>query len=300
WGAKTEIPDCTASAYPLEISARCNGFTRSTKISIPSRRASQKFTFRNRNLTVMCAWPVFTQAGGVPAGERNPMLLRATTYRLLVLQAVLSSVACLAQAASPSQFASPSDPVQAATGLMDNSPCQAVTGGNQQLAPLAKLCEFALNYQRELPDFLAEMTTTERRSRLTTIVTAQVTLKQGHESYAVMTVNGKPVDVGSVNDMPKVPMRFTSSGEFGALLVDLFHPGEAEFEFRKQATLHGTPVVVYDFHVPASSNKFWSLTDDFGHTLHPELQGELWVEAGTGRLMRESLQPVHLPAGFEI
>ena len=95
-------------------------------------------------------------------------------------------------------------------------------------------------------------------------------------------------------------MRFTSSGEFGALLVDLFHPGEAEFEFRKQATLHGTPVVVYDFHVPASSNKFWSLTDDFGHTLHPELQGELWVEAGTGRLMRESLQPVHLPAGFEI
>ena len=183
---------------------------------------------------------------------------------------------------------------------MDNSPCQAVTGGNQQLAPLAKLCEFALNYQRELPDFLAQMTITERQPSSKIVVTAQVALEQGHESYAAMTVNGKPVDVDSLNELPKSSMRFTSSGEFGAFLVDLFHPGEAEFQFRKQATLNGTPVVVYDFHVSASSNTFWSLTDDLGHTLHPEFQGELWVEAGTGRLMRESLQPVHLPADFEI
>jgi hypothetical protein len=228
------------------------------------------------------------------------MLLSAKNCRLLVLQAVLSWAACLAQAASPSQFELPSDTVSAATGIMDNSPCQAITGGNQQMAPLAKLCEFALNYQRELPDFLAKVTIAERRSKRTTVVTAQVALQQGHESYSAMTVNGKPVDVGSLNDTPKVPLRFTSSGEFGALLVDLFHPGEAEFHFRKQAILNRTPVVIYDFHVPASSNKFWSLTDNFGHTLHPELRGELWVEAGTGRLMRESFQPVHLPAGFAI
>ena len=227
------------------------------------------------------------------------MRLSVTSCRLLVLQAVLSSAVCLAQAASPSQSASSSEPVRAATGIMDNSPCQAVTGGNQQPAPLAKLCEVALNYQQEMPDFLAQMTITESQP-FKTVVTAQVTLKQGHESYSAMTVNGKPVEVDSLNKVPKVPMRFTSSGEFGALLVDLFHPGEAEFQFRKQATLQGTPVVVYGFHVSASRNTFWSLTDDFGHTLHPEFQGELWVEAGTGRLMRESLQPVHLPADFEI
>lgn len=227
------------------------------------------------------------------------MVRPATCYRLLVLQAVLSSVACLAQAASPSQFASSSDPLQAATGIMDSSPCQAITGGNQQMAPLAKLCEFALNYQRELPDFLAQTTITESQP-FKTVVTAQVALKQGHESYAVMTVNGKPVKADSLNEVPKESMRFTSSGEFGAFLVDLFHPGNAEFQFRKQAKLNGTPVVIYGFHVPASSNTFWSLSDDLGHTLHPEFQGELWVEAGTGRLMRESLQPVHLPADFEI
>ena len=202
------------------------------------------------------------------------MLLHATTYRLLVLQAVLSSVACLAQPASPSQFASSPDPVQAATGLMDNSPCQAVQGGNQQLAPLAKLCEFALNYQRELPDFLAQTTITENQASSKTVVTAQVALKQGHESYAVMTVNGKPFEADSLNEVPKGSMRFTSSGEFGAFLVDLFHPGEAEFQFRRQDKLNGTPVVVYDFHVSASSNTFWSLTDDLGHTLHPEFQGD--------------------------
>ena len=75
------------------------------------------------------------------------MLLHATTYRLLVLQAVLSSVACLAQPASPSQFASSPDPVQAATGLMDNSPCQAVQGGNQQLAPFGQ----TLRIRTQLP-----------------------------------------------------------------------------------------------------------------------------------------------------
>jgi hypothetical protein len=228
------------------------------------------------------------------------MRLSVTRCRLLVLQAVLSSVACLAQAAPPSQLASSPNPLQAATSLVDNIPCQAVTGGSQQLAPLAKLCEFALNYQQELPDFLAQTSITESQPSFKTVVTGQVALKQGHESYTAMTVNGKPVEADSLNDVPKGSMRFTSSGEFGAFLVDLFHPGEAEFQFRRQDKVNGTPVVVYDFHVSASSNTFWSLTDDLGHTLHPEFQGELWVEAGTGRLMRESLQPVHLPADFEI
>jgi len=226
---------------------------------------------------------------------------RATTIpRLLLLMTVLSSAACLAQDSSPSQLAAPSGLVQGGTGAMSNSVCQAITAGDQQRAPLAKLCQFALNYQQELPDFLAEMTVTEHHLRSTTVITGQVGLNQGHEIYSPMTVNGKPVGADNASNLLPLSMRFTSSGEFGALLVDLFHPSKAEFQFRKQATLNGTRAMVYDFHVSAVSNTFWRLTDAYGHTLHPELRGELWIDAGTGRLMREVFEPVHLPASFEI
>ena len=225
------------------------------------------------------------------------MVRLAMGYRLLVLQIVLSSAACLAQTESPSQLAPLSEPIPAPSA---NSSCKAIAGGNQQLAPLAKLCEFALNYQQQLPDFLAEMTVTEHRLRSTTVITGQVGLNQGHEIYSVMTVNGKPVEAENASILLPLSMRFTSSGEFGAVLVDLFHPGRAEFQFRKQATLNGTRAMVYDFHVSALSNTFWRLTDAAGHTLHPELRGELWIDAGTGRLMREIFAPVHLPSSFEI
>jgi hypothetical protein len=221
-------------------------------------------------------------------------------YRRLPLHVLLFSAACLAQVASPPQPASLASPFPRESAATGNGSCEAIASGNQQLAPLAKLCEFALNYQQELPDLLAEMTITEHRPQFATVVTAQVTFSHGHESYSATSVDGKPVEVNGTTKLPSVAMRFTSSGEFGSLLVDLFHPGFAEFKFSKQATLHGTAVLVYGFHVPASSNTLWAVTDDFGHTVHPEIRGELWVEAGTSRLMRESLEPAHLPASFEI
>jgi hypothetical protein len=183
---------------------------------------------------------------------------------------------------------------------MRNSSCQPITAGGPQLAPLAKLCEFALNYQHELPDFMAEMTVTEVRPQLTTVITAQVTFTQGRESYSAMAVNGTPIAMGSPQKTPPGSMRFTSSGEFGSCLVDLFEPGGTEFRFRKQTTIHGTPAALYDFRVPASKNTFWGVTDDSGHSVLPEFRGQLWVAVETGRVMRESMEPVHLPASFEI
>jgi hypothetical protein len=225
------------------------------------------------------------------------MVRLAISPRLLVLPVVLSTAACLAQGQSPTQLAAPSVPVQAQAS---DSSCQAIASGNPQLAPVAKLCKFALTYQQELPDFLAEMTVTEHRLRSTTVIVGQVGLNQGHEIYSATTVNGKPADADNASNMFPLSMRFTSSGEFGAMLVDLFHPNMAEFQFRKQATLNGTRAMVYDFHISALSNTFWRLTDATGHTLHPELRGELWIDTGTGRVMREIFEPVHLPSNFEI
>ena len=220
-------------------------------------------------------------------------------WRLLVVHAVLSSAACLAQGVSPSQFApSPAALVERRDTV--TSPCQAITDSKQQLAPLGELCRFAVIYQQQLPDFIAHMTVTETHLRSTTVVDAQVTFSREGESYSAMTVNGEPVETGEFKNIPAALMRFASSGEFGSSLVDLFQPGAAEFQFHKHARLRGKPVVVYDFHVSTSSHASWILADGSGHSLRSESRGELWVEAATGRLLREIEEPVHIPAGFEI
>lgn len=159
---------------------------------------------------------------------------------------------------------------------------------------ISKFCDFALNYRHQLPDFIAQQTTTFGGSHPSIVVTAQVTYRSGLEYYSHLALNGKPVT-------PKSPLpgniRFTSAGEFGSLLVDLFTVQDAaEFKFRKTSTLRGVPVSIYEFHVPEKKNTFWTLRDGSGHEWKPEFRGEVWLEQQTGRPRREQIEAVHLPA----
>jgi hypothetical protein len=206
--------------------------------------------------------------------------------RVLLLGAVLSSVACLGQAAPESGSA-----------VMDTSDCNAISAGDPHLGLISKLCEFALTYRHQLPDFIAQQTTTTRKRFSTNIITAQVTFRQGQEHYSHVTVNGKPVPSSSLTRTPPQNIQFSSTGEFGSLLVDLFaSPAAAQFKFRKQASLRGMPVAVYEFHLPAVNNTFWTVRGTDGRILKPEFRGQLWLEQQTGRPLREELEPVSLPA----
>ena len=131
--------------------------------------------------------------------------------------------------------------------------------------------------------------------RSSTVVTSQVTFRSGVEYYSYLTVDGKPVKPETA--LPR-SIRFTSSGEFGSLLVDLFAvPDAVEFKLHKTSTLRGTPVAIYEFHVAEKKNTFWTLRDGSGQTWKPEFRGEVWLEQETGRPLREVIEPIHLPAG---
>jgi hypothetical protein len=67
---------------------------------------------------------------------------------------------------------------------------------------------------------------------------------------------------------------------------------------RKETKLRKIPSSVYQFHIAAEKNTFWALRDNRGVTLHPEYEGELWLERQNGRLLRLELRPVHLPENF--
>jgi len=195
------------------------------------------------------------------------------------------------------ELSTPPAAIKGGDPVIDTSYCSAIPAGDARLVLVSKLCEFALTYRRELPDFIAQQTTTTHQMSSTNVITAQVTFRRGHEHYSHITINGQHVP--STGRLPR-NVRFISAGEFGSFLVDLFaSPGVTEFKFRKEAMLRGIPVAIYDFHIPLGKNTFWTLRDSKGLALRPEFRGELWLDRQTGRPLREELEPIRLPAGSE-
>lgn len=216
---------------------------------------------------------------------------------VLLFGAALLSTTCVAQLAPAKPETRPSDAIDSTNTVMDASHCSAISANDARLSLVSKFCEFALTYRRQLPDFIAQQTTTTRAVSSTNVITSQVTFRHGQEHYSHVKINGQPVP--STGTFPK-NLRFTSTGEFGSFLVDLFSSaGVAEFKFRKEAMLQGIPVAVYEFHIPSGKNTFWALRDSKGRALRPEFRGELWLDQQTGRPLREELEPVHLPAASE-
>ncbi len=184
------------------------------------------------------------------------------------------------------------------SSAVDTGHCRDIGAGDPRVRPLSAVCEFALTYLRQLPDFICDQTTTNHGPSATTLLKAQVRFVNGSEQYSHVTINGAPTDVVS----PKMlsVLRFVSSGELGSNLVNLFTPPiVAQFRFRKDAVLRQTPASVFEFHVPAKKNTFWTIADNTGTKLHPEYRGELWLDRQRGRLLQISLWPERLPDGFQ-
>lgn len=220
-----------------------------------------------------------------------------TGCQVLLLGAVLSSAACLGQAApAQPELAAPLAAIESGSAVMDTSYCPAISASDPHLGLVSKLCEFALTYRQQLPDFIAQQTTTAREGFSTNIITARVTFRQGQEHYSHVTINGRSAGRFLGTSTPPKNLRLSSTGEFGSLLVDLFaSPAAVQFKFRKEASLRGISVAVYEFHLPAVKNTFWTLRGTDGRTLKPGFHGQLWLEQQTGRPLREELEPVSLP-----
>jgi hypothetical protein len=167
--------------------------------------------------------------------------------------------------------------------------CARFAAADASLDLVSKLCVFALGYRSNLPDFIAQQTTTSLGASSTVTITAQVTYRQGVEQHSLLTINGKPFD-------PKKPVKvylpLITNGEFGPILINLFEvPNTVEFTFQETDTLLGVPVAVFDFHLPKDKNTFWAIRDPKRESLKPEFRGHLWLDATTGYIAREEVEP---------
>lgn len=136
-------------------------------------------------------------------------------FRLLLVMAVLIATAAVGQTA-PAQ----SDPNSATQAPANASFCGTFAASDARLDLVSRLCEFALSYRHQLPDFIVQQTTTsEGMSK--TVIKAQVTFQRGLENYSNVTIDGRPAPASSITTNPPNSIQFSSTGEFGPALLDL-------------------------------------------------------------------------------
>jgi hypothetical protein len=196
--------------------------------------------------------------------------------------------------------ASPQTALRTNIDSTEKGNCQAIATADPRAEPLVDVCEFAASFLRRLPDFICDQTTTTTGRMSTTVVKEKVQFLRGHESYSDVTINGRPEQPNEYNSYITFGARkLVSAGELGSDLVDLFTPPiGADFQFRKETKLGSSQAALFSFHLPAEKNTFWTLRDSRGGSVHPEYQGEIWVDRASGRVLRLSLRPIHLPYNF--
>src|SRR5208283_2604126 len=212
------------------------------------------------------------------------MKARQCAPLLLVFAALLPTAVAGQTANSGSDSNAPSSETVAVD-------CRAIAADDAKLDLVVKLCELALGYQNQLPNFIVQQTTTFENASSKTVMTAEVTFQKGLESYSRVTVNGRPAPVSRITTKPPDEVQFSATGEFGPALLDLFRvPGATQFKFKTTSTLQSQPVAIYEFHIAQKDNLFWPVRPGDGRAIRPEFKGEVWLEQQTGKPLREEIE----------
>jgi uncharacterized protein (TIGR03435 family) len=233
-------------------------------------------------------------------------------------QAVLSSIdpAALALAAAPANMAiAPAQP-------------QNTDGG----AVVETARWSALAIARSMPDFIVNRTTTRYRGTRNQVPHNQIMVNQvmanqamrlpvgtmlqqqlsqnaipdwqkldtiggtvasekGREVYSNIVLNGKPVAA--------LPSRGVwSQGEFSAALVAVFSPDSAaQFVAKGRDPIRNRRAVRYSFAVDRA-HSIWSLRGENDTRFSPAFDGAVWIDEGTGQILRIAISARGLPDNY--
>lgn len=165
-----------------------------------------------------------------------------------------------------------------------------------RMALLEQARDAAGSFIESLPNYLVQQMTTRSVSRVRDrweaqeVVTANVVYENKQESYRDIKVNGKPANKDMLESSG-------STGEFGTILLGLFHPGtRTDFQFAKNSTAAGRAAAVYDFAV-ARENSAWHITVP-GQEIVPAYRGAVWIDKETARVLRIEMEAVNIPKAF--
>ena len=163
--------------------------------------------------------------------------------------------------------------------------------------------EYALNYTRNLPNFICLQVTDrfvysprEARERKIDKLVAQLSYSDGHENYKMLSQNGQYV----FTDMDKIQGGSISSGEFGSMMSKIFEPqSEAQFNWDHWGTLRGQRVAVFSYQIDSGHSEF-TISFDNTQRIITAYKGLIYGDADTGIITRITFEAVNIPAGFPV
>jgi hypothetical protein len=163
---------------------------------------------------------------------------------------------------------------------------------------IAKAREMVFDFVDNLPNFVCDQVTRRYAShkietnwKYKDRLEVELLYSSGKEDYRNVRHNGKPLKKGSPEDSGQ-----WSTGEFGSLLAALFHPQtNAKFKFRSTSTAAGIEAKVYDYSVPKTESH-WEIR--MGSSVKPSYSGAVWIDPGSGRVLRIEMGTKSLPAGY--
>jgi hypothetical protein len=163
---------------------------------------------------------------------------------------------------------------------------------------ITKAREAAASYLESLPNYLVQQMTTRYQSdrpksgwTALDIVTADVTVQDGLESYKNIKVGNKSVNT------PMDQIEGTrSTGEFSTMLEQLLENGAAKFRAGGTDTIHNRSAYKYSFEIPRELSR-WRIESP-SQLYYPATKGTIWIDKETSRVLRIEQQGKPMPALF--
>jgi hypothetical protein len=183
----------------------------------------------------------------------------------------------------------------------------------EQAAIISDVREYALNYSKNLPDFICTQVTrryaapmpgtrwggsslSEPSWQAQDVLQIRLSYFQQKEKYTVVLANNTIVN----KDYEQMGGS-KSFGEFGSMLREIFEPStEARFEWDHWGTLRGKRVMAFSYHVLQSRSQYRLVVEDAKLSIITAYRGLVEVDPDIHVVMRVSTIAENIPADFPI
>jgi hypothetical protein len=184
----------------------------------------------------------------------------------------------------------------------------------QQAAIITDVREYALNYSRNLPDFICTQVTrryaaplpgtrwggsamSEPSWQAQDVLQIRLSYSiQTGEKYLVVLANNAIVN----KDYSQMGGS-KSFGEFGSMLREIFEPStEARFDWDHWGTLRGKRIMAFAYHVSQSRSQYHLVVEDAKLSIITAYRGLVEVDPDTHVVMRVTTIAENIPADFPI
>jgi hypothetical protein len=172
-----------------------------------------------------------------------------------------------------------------------------------QKKALDEATEYALNYEKNLPNFLCTQVTRRFQDstgtgtwRALDTVNENLSYFEHHEKYKVVQVNGKMVDM----DHEKL-QGAVSSGEFGSIMKSIFAPEtQTQFAWERWGKLRDEIMQVYSYHVELSNSNYHIAVRERSLDRVTAYHGLIFVDQEHHFVHRLTLHAEGLPPDFPV